>query len=62
MQDDTLIYSRSKYDEENLNLDIIYKLITVHASESKRLKTLKDYYLGKHDILNHKRRSNFTKL
>lgn len=58
MQDDTLIYSRSKYDEENLNLDIIYKLITVHVSESKRLKTLKDYYLGKHDILNHKRRSN----
>lgn len=58
MQDDTLIYSRSKYDEESLNLDIIYKLITVHASESKRLKTLKDYYLGKHDILNHKRRSN----
>lgn len=58
MQDDTLIYSRSKYDEENLNLDIIYKLITVHASESKRLKTLKDYYLGNHDILNHKRRSN----
>nr|DAV14625.1 MAG TPA: PORTAL PROTEIN [Caudoviricetes sp.] len=58
MQDDTLIYSRSKYDEENLNLDIIYKLITVHASESKRLKTLKDYYLGEHDILKHKRRSN----
>lgn len=58
MQDDTLIYSRSKYDEENLNLDIIYKLITVHASESERLKTLKDYYLGNHDILNHKRRSN----
>lgn len=56
MQDDTLIYSRSKYDEENLNLDIIYKLITVHASESQRLKTLKDYYLGKHAILNHRRR------
>lgn len=51
-----LTYPRAEYDETQLKKDLIYKLILKHSTESKRLKKLKDYYLGKHDILKHKRR------
>lgn len=49
-------YPRFKYDETCLKKDLIYKLVLKHSSESERLKTLKDYYLGDHRILKHKRR------
>lgn len=51
-----LTYPRAEYDETQLKKDLIYKLILKHSTESKRLKKLKDYYLGEHDILEHKRR------
>ncbi|HEM5185961.1 TPA: phage portal protein [Streptococcus suis] len=56
--EETLVYSRSLYDEQNLDKDIIYKLILKHDQTSDRLKKLKDYYLGKHAIENHTRRRN----
>ncbi|MBY4975239.1 phage portal protein [Streptococcus suis] len=56
--EETLVYSRSLYDEQNLDKDIIYKLILKHDQTSNRLKRLKDYYLGKHAIEKHTRRSN----
>ena len=49
-------YPRAGYDETRLKKDLIYKLILKHSNESERLKTLKDYYLGKHAILKHERR------
>lgn len=51
-----LTYPRAGYNEKMLDKKLIYKLIQKHATESSRLKTLKDYYLGKHDILQHRRR------
>lgn len=51
-----LTYPRAGYDETKLKKDLIYKLILKHSNESKRLKNLKDYYLGEHDILKHERR------
>lgn len=51
-----LTYPREKYDEQKLDKELIYKLIREHETESSRLKKLKDYYLGEHDILKHERR------
>ena len=51
-----LTYPRAGYDETKLKKDLIYKLILKHSNESNRLKRLKDYYLGEHDILDHERR------
>lgn len=51
-----LTYPRAGYDETKLKKDLIYKLILKHSNESNRLKNLKDYYLGEHDILKHERR------
>nr|DAF12087.1 MAG TPA: PORTAL PROTEIN [Caudoviricetes sp.] len=51
-----LTYPRAGYDETKLKKDLIYKLILKHSNESNRLKRLKDYYLGEHDILKHERR------
>ncbi|HEM4054087.1 TPA: phage portal protein, partial [Streptococcus suis] len=48
--EETLVYSRSLYNEQNLDKDIIYKLILKHDQTSSKLKKLKDYYLGKHAI------------
>ncbi|CYW46898.1 phage portal protein%2C SPP1 family [Streptococcus suis] len=56
--EETLVYSRSLYNEQNLDKDIIYKLILKHDQTSSKLKKLKDYYLGKHAIEKHTRRSN----
>lgn len=50
------IYSRENYHGDNLDPQAIYKLIRKHAELSNALKKLKDYYLGKHAILGHKRR------
>ncbi|HEU9850713.1 TPA: phage portal protein, partial [Streptococcus pneumoniae] len=52
-----LTYPRDGYDEGSLKKDLIYKLITIHNTESSRLKNLKSYYMGDHAILNHKRRN-----
>ena len=49
-------YPRAGYDETKLKKDLIYKLILKHSNESERLKRLKSYYLGEHDILKHERR------
>lgn len=51
-----LTYPRERYDERLLDGDLIRKLIRSHAAQVPRLKRLKNYYLGQHDILNHKRR------
>ena len=50
-------YPRAGYDETRLKKDLIYKLILKHSNESERLKRLKSYYLGEHDILKHERRA-----
>lgn len=41
-----LTYPRDGYDEGSLKKDLIYKLITIHNTESSRLKNLKSYYMG----------------
>lgn len=51
-----LNYPREHFDESNLKKELIYKLIERHKKLSVDLKKLKDYYLGKHKVLNHKRR------
>lgn len=52
-----LTYPRELYDETALQTDIIQTLIKRHEGLVPRLKKLKDYYLGEHVILQHKRRS-----
>lgn len=52
-----LTYPREGYDETALNKELIYKLIQKHAQERGRLRDLKKYYMGEHDILKHKRRN-----
>ncbi|MDS5311364.1 phage portal protein, partial [Streptococcus pneumoniae] len=52
-----LTYPRDGYDEGSLKKDLIYKLITIHNTESSRLKNLKSYYMGEHAILKHTRRN-----
>lgn len=52
-----LNYPREHFKENDLKKELILKLIQKHERVSKDLKTLKDYYLGKHDILNHQRRA-----
>lgn len=58
MTAELLSYPRDGYDETALDLNLIKKLIERHQSVSTGLKKLKDYYLGKHEILSHERRSN----
>lgn len=50
-----LTYPRAGYNEETLDKTLVYKLIQKHSTESARLKKLKDYYLGNHEILQHRR-------
>ncbi|HEV0625993.1 TPA: phage portal protein, partial [Streptococcus pneumoniae] len=52
-----LTYPRDGYDEGSLKKDLIYKLITIHNTESSHLKKLKSYYMGEHAILKHTRRN-----
>ncbi|MDS2263887.1 phage portal protein, partial [Streptococcus pneumoniae] len=52
-----LTYPRDGYDEGFLKKDLIYKLITIHNTESSHLKKLKSYYMGEHAILKHTRRN-----
>lgn len=52
-----LNYPRELFDESSLKKELIYKLITKHQKHARELKGLKEYYLGKHDILKHQRRS-----
>lgn len=53
-------YPRVTYDETRLDREIIYKLIIKHAAHARKLKRLKDYYLGQHDILSRKRKHTGT--
>lgn len=50
------IYSRENYNEDNLDQQILYKLIRKHTNLRTELKKLKDYYLGSHVILGRVRR------
>lgn len=52
-----LTYPREGYDETALSKKLIYKLIQKHTQECQRLKKLKSYYMGDHDILRHERRN-----
>lgn len=52
-----LTYPREGYDETALSKELIYKLIQKHTQERQRLKKLKNYYMGDHDILKHERRN-----
>lgn len=52
-----LTYPREGYDETALSKELIYKLIQKHTQECQRLKKLKSYYMGDHDILRHERRN-----
>lgn len=52
-----LTYPREGYDETALNKELIYKLIQKHTQERSRLRDLKKYYMGEHDILKHERRN-----
>ena len=52
-----LTYPREGYDETALSKELIYKLIQKHTQECQHLKELKNYYMGEHAILNHKRRN-----
>lgn len=52
-----LTYPRDGYDETALSKELIYKLIRKHTQERSRLRDLKKYYMGDHDILKHERRN-----
>lgn len=51
-----LRYPREQFNEQELKKELIYKLIEKHKKSVENLEKLKKYYLGEHEILNHKRR------
>lgn len=53
-----LTYPRGKFENDDIDLKIIKKLINKHGEEVDRFTKLKKYYLGEHDILNKKRLEN----
>ena len=53
-----LTYPRVEFDEKNIKKELVVKLIREHEKQLPRLKKLKKYYLGEHDILSKQRAKN----
>lgn len=53
-----LTYPRAEFDEKNIKKELVVKLIREHEKQLPRLKKLKKYYLGEHDILSKQRAKN----
>lgn len=53
-----LTYPRAEFDEKNIKKELVVKLIREHEKQLPRLKKLKKYYLGEHDILSKQRSKN----
>ena len=53
-----LTYPRVEFDEKNIKKELVVKLIREHEKQLPRLKKLKKYYLGEHDILSKQRSKN----
>lgn len=53
-----LTYPRVEFDEKNIKKELVVKLIREHEKQIPRLKKLKKYYLGEHDILSKQRAKN----
>lgn len=53
-----LTYPRIEFDEKNIKKELVVKLIREHEKQIPRLKKLKKYYLGEHDILSKQRSKN----
>lgn len=53
-----LTYPRVEFDEKNIKKELVVKLIREHEKQLPRLKKLKKYYLGEHDILSRQRAKN----